>query len=43
MRPETIKLLDSENVGSALHGVDVGKDFQDGTPFAQELRSTIDK
>lgn len=40
MRPEIMKLLDSEN-GSALHDVDVGKDFSDGTPFAQELRSTI--
>lgn len=43
MRPEIMKLLDSENVGSALHDVDVGKDFLDGTPFAQKLRSTITK
>jgi hypothetical protein len=32
-----------ERVGNTLELIDIGKDFLDGTPAAQELRDNIDK
>lgn len=32
-----------ENTGHAIDDTDVGKDFLNKTPFAQELKPTIDK
>lgn len=42
MNPETLKLLE-ENIGNTPHYISVVKSFPNGTPFAQELKSTIDK
>jgi hypothetical protein len=41
-RPQTLKLV-HERVGNTLELIDIGKDFLDGTPAAQELRDNIDK
>lgn len=39
---ETLNLLD-EYIDSALQDIDIGKDYLDRNPFAQELRAIIDK
>lgn len=42
MKPETLKLPE-ENIGNTQQNIDGGKDFLCWNPFAQELKSTIDK
>lgn len=40
MKSKTVKLLEG-NTGSPLEHVDMGKNFLNSTPFAKELRPTI--
>jgi hypothetical protein len=42
IRPQTLKLI-QEKVGNTLELVDIGKNFLNGTPTAQQLRDSIDK
>lgn len=42
VKVKTLKLLE-EKIGSNLHGISVGMDFLNRTPFAQELKLIIDR
>jgi hypothetical protein len=42
VRTQTIKLV-QERVGNTLELIDIGKDFLNRTPAAQQLRDSIDK
>jgi hypothetical protein len=42
IRPKTLKLV-QERVGNTLEAIDIGKDFLNRTPAAQQLRESIDK
>jgi hypothetical protein len=39
IRPQTLKLI-QERVGNTLEIIDIGKDFLNGTPEAQQLRES---
>jgi hypothetical protein len=41
IKPQTLKLI-QERVGNALELTDIGKNFLNGTPAAQQLRDSID-
>jgi hypothetical protein len=42
IRPETQKLV-QEGAGNTLEVIDIGKDFLNRTPAAQQLREIMDK
>jgi hypothetical protein len=42
IRPQTLKLV-QERIGNTLELIDIGKNFLNGTPAAQQLRDSIDK
>ena len=42
IKPDTLNLIE-EKVGKSLEHISTGRNFMNGTPMAQAVRSTIDK
>jgi hypothetical protein len=42
VRSETVKVI-REKIGNTLDHIDIGNNFMNGTPIAQQLRESIDK